>query len=237
MTSFGGIQVDAYTLRARLYPAFLVALPVILLVFRKGEVERWGAVVLPVLGGLGVLFLASQLVRSRGYRVQERMLKPAWGGMPTTRMLRLADERNPVRRDHWRSRIQGVTGRTLPTRADEQSDRVGSDLRYEDAVRALITIVRASSSEHPRVQDENINYGFRRNLWAAKGLALITLLACGGIDALLVQRNGLALTAIPISVHLVAVIVWVFFITKSWVEEAGVLYATRLFETLDHPSM
>ena len=60
----------------------------------------------------------------------------------------------------------------LPTRQEEEADTAEADSVYVSATRALITKVRAKQKMFPRVQDENIHYGFWRNLYAMKPIAL-----------------------------------------------------------------
>ncbi len=106
-----GRMLDQYTVRARLLPALLVALPagVATLAWFPDGILGWGPVWGLVAWSGGTLLLA-QLGRDAGKRKEPRLFE-LWGGKPTTRMLRHAGGANLVtlRRRHgklasWRAR-------------------------------------------------------------------------------------------------------------------------------------
>src|SRR6266545_3503426 len=87
---------DQYTVRARLLPALLVALPVgvaSLACFPNGVVG-WGPVWALVVWSGGTV-LAAQFGRDAGKRKEDRLFE-SWGGKPTTRLLRHRGTTNAV---------------------------------------------------------------------------------------------------------------------------------------------
>jgi hypothetical protein len=228
---------DVYSLRARVWPGFLTVLPFIATVTivwkPTGLASLW-----ILFGAAGGSFLLANVVRSRGTSTEKRLIIE-WGGWPTTHALRLSTlGQNPVLRDRWRNRLTVVTGIELPSLADEQDDPIGSDYRYEAATRVLINKVRERNDTFPRVQDENTNYGFRRNLYALRpaGLAMLlaSVIACG-VGAI---TEGLGWTSVASLLIVVAfATLWLLVVDADWVRQVGDRYAHRLFETLEHPTL
>src|SRR6266568_1796507 len=96
MTDLLGPRFDAYTRKARFYPALLVLFPIFLAVLAwvpEGEKPLGGIVTLGLTCGGG--YLLSELGRDVG-RDRERALFESWGGKPTTVVLRHSGAANPV---------------------------------------------------------------------------------------------------------------------------------------------
>src|SRR5437867_453085 len=90
------VGVDAYSMRARIQPALLVALPVALaiLVIDPSHVLI-GNVAWTVAAWAGGTALVAQLARDRG-KAGEAGLFREWGGKPTAVALRHAGSKNPA---------------------------------------------------------------------------------------------------------------------------------------------
>jgi len=235
MTEFVG-QIDPYVRKARLYPALLVTLPIgvsVAWLWPGFGLEK----IIPVLVCAGLPFFVANLVRSRGQRLEER-LESRWGGMPTTQMLRLGEAtNNPDMLRRRRRALQDLTGDPLPTRDDEQDNPRRSDQRYIAATRILITRVRDQRDHHPRLHEENINYGFWRNLLGLKPFALTSLVALLAIDGItLAAGREPQMVGVAAGLHVLCLIVWLVAVRPDRVLQQGRTYAERLFETLDHKS-
>jgi hypothetical protein len=182
---------------------------------------------------MGTLFFLATWVRGRGQDL-ERRLTTEWAGLPTTHMLRQNDsEPRPsvVRR---RDLLQRVTGIVLPSTADESVDRDRADDLYVAATKALIVRVRQQQEAFPLVREENIHYGFRRNLLAMKPIALAILAMAAAFDVCwltIVRFSPIGL--IPIGVSLSLTLPWVTVVNRQWVWRQGCTYAERLFESLE----
>ena len=231
------VGIDAYDRSARLAPAYLVFSPaaVLVIVLALGTSEWWSR-----LGGVlvacGAPILAAQWGRSGG-RGRQSELFEAWGGRPSTQLLRFRTGGNTsiVQRRH--KVVERATGLTLPTAEEEERDPGGADDRYEIAVADLRERMR-DEKEFPLVQKENVAYGFRRNLWGRKpyGLA-VAILALAASGALLISAvighefQSWAAAAFAAGFAAMAILVWLTVVTPSWVLEAGEAYATRLLES------
>lgn len=226
---------DEYARKARLYPALLVTMPVVaavLLLWPGLSLEK----LLPVIAAAGLPFFVGNLVRDRGKLLEDRLVLQ-WGGMPTTRMLRLRETTN--NRDQLQSRrqkLEALLGQPLPIAADEQTDPRRSDERYVFATRTLIARVRQEQDRHPLLHTENIAYGFRRNLLALKPIAVALLFLLLGVDlAAVALGRDPQLVGAAITVHVVVLTVWLTTVRSGWVMRQGNSYAERLFDTLEDP--
>jgi len=163
--------VDRYTLYARAMPVFVVLLPIGM----AASVWLPGAALLPeAITSIGVPAVLAWLLAQLG-RVSSRQpqLWARWGGAPTTQLLR---HRNPSGnaelRRHYHERLRALEpSLALPSAEDEGRDPVGADRAYEAATRLLIARTR-DRKRFPLVFKENVNYGYRRNLWGMKPIGV-----------------------------------------------------------------
>jgi len=227
---------DEYSRKARLYPALLVAMPVIaavVLLWPGLSLEK----LLPIVAAAGLPFFVGNLVRDRGKLLEDRLAKQ-WGGLPTTRMLRMTEPtNNPDQLHDRRKKLESVTGRPLPTAAEEQTNPRRADERYASAIRTLIPRIRQHQDRHPLVQTENTYYGFRRNLLALKPFAitLLLLLLVADVAAVPLGRDP-QIVGVAVGVHLLTLLSWTP-VRASWVRRQADCYAERLFEALMDPQL
>jgi len=240
---------DAYSRKARLYPGLLVVLPFLLYLLVQLPIApapdqrpSWFSLLWPVLVTAGLPFLLTNVVRSRGKATQKQLLLD-WDGFPTTQALRHLDPGSPQRREHRHRRLQKLLSVDLPTATEEAQDPAAADQHYAIAVDQLITRVRAQPDVSPLVQEENAQYGFRRNLLGVKPYALAVLALCLVADLVLIigvlpggALNRL-LTGLVMAVHAAALLGWLAQVRPPWVREAADDYTTRLFAALDDPRL
>ena len=175
------------------------------------------------------------------------------GGSPTTRLLRFRESPNRVILTRRRAKLEGLLRQALPTEEEEAQDPACADQLYEAAVSFLREVTR-DTSKFPLVFAENVNYGFRRNLWGLKpyGLAFAVLAAVASwglflssvglptaeswVDNIVKDPDGVTVTRLVGSMfNTTAVAVWLFVITPGWVRIAAEAYAQRLLGTIDTP--
>lgn len=223
---------DEYAWKARVLPALVLISPASICALIFGWLN-WVAVALSLLATLGVIFLVSQVVRSFGTKAEGKLVR-AWNGMPTTHLLRINGTANRTLMTLRRTKIETLFDIKLPTKQLEQRNASRADEEYVAATRSLISLVRSKKDKFPRVHEENINYGFRRNLLGLKpsGIALNISLFIGlGVGA---QLTGWTLQIfLSLTVVGLYLLLWLFIVNISWVREAADSYANRLLETLD----
>lgn len=230
-------QVDTYDLRARILPALLVAVPALALALTlpfglRGAHRLWSLV------ALAVMPLAAALMRRLGNAAQAQ-LWTSWGGAPTTQRLRWTPGPPSViaaRHREVRSVLEDRVA--LPTVATERKDPGGADAVYADAVARLLGLTR-HDSRFALLHRENANYGFARNLYGARCLALgvsaLTLaagLAVGGYLALGRGPSTATPLLLPILVALAALVTWWRLVTPALVRVPAEAFADRLLEAL-----
>ena len=164
---------DPYNRKARLQPALLTLLPVLVVsVLLVPEIQStWAAVVGLVVYCGGATWL-TQLGRDRG-KALEPALFQAWGGKPSVSMLRHRDPRiAKATKARYRAFLErNVPGSKLVSPEDEERFPSQADDGYESATAWLLAQTR-DRERFRLIFEENINYGFRRNIWALKPLAL-----------------------------------------------------------------
>ena len=228
------VALDEYSRNARLKPAFLVVLPVGLLVSVFGlKASVMLAAVSGPLATLGLTLLLAQIGRDFGKR-KEPLLYLLWGGKPSVAKMR---HRDPSMNKHTRARYHQkaeiVLGFSLPDVTSEENDPNAADAVYEAYSNLLLERTR-DRKKFPLIFQELVNYGFRRNLWGMRPIGLTLSATCvvleiGGVaySALSHQMpSALALTSVLLSIFLLAC--WIFLINPEWVRLVANAYAERL---------
>ena len=236
MIAGGGKTFDAYTRRARLYPALIAAAPV-----AATAVPFWR--VSPIYGlvpsglALALSVFLTTWVRGRGQMAEVRLIQ-RWRGLPTTHMLRCSEFGQQPSFLRRRDRLMHVVAVSLPTADEERGNPAKADDQYHAATRALIARVRQQHDSFPLVQEENIQYGFRRNLYALKPAALTILLACSAFVAWKLCWVGRSPGSLMVAaLDALMLVAWLLVVRPGWVWQQGWTYAERLFETIEDDRM
>lgn len=236
---------NPYDRKARLQPALLTLLPIFAVVLLL--IPQFGAV-WATMGGLllycGGTTLLTQVGRDRGKRL-EPLLFQSWGGKPSVAMLRYRDTRlSQSTKERYRAFLErNVQGLTLASREDERTYPDQADDGYEGANSWLLAQTR-NRQRFDLIFRENINYGFRRNIWALKPWALAgSTIAIGLVVALetATWTGELVTTIQDIEIvvwasTLLTIIHFLFFaivIRRSWVRVPGEAYAQQLLAACD----
>jgi hypothetical protein len=224
-------QLDSYSHRSRIQPAFLGLLPATVTLattmgFSRGLVSG----IIAVAGSTGLTYLIAMFVRDRGRRIQ-KALWASWGGKPTTQLLKM-----PLDETEGTLQRRRALMRKLMSESSLQGDQSPpSDDAIEDYVGRLRELTR-DRNEYPLVAHENAGYGFRRNLLGLRrlGIALSALsTAWAAVATGLALSHHEAAHATLYGVVLVgdvgAAFLWVRVITGDWVKEQAFHYARALF--------
>lgn len=226
---------DEYALRARVYPSLLAILPIavtFILVWPVHSLkELW-----TIAAAAGCTFFLANYIRSRGKRLESRLVKK-WDGLPTTHMLRYREVDNPVSFRRRRKGLEKVFGERLPSREEESADSAAADEAYVAAIKVLISRVRSDTKKYPRVHEENIHYGYRRNLLAIKTTSIIVICLLTIADLGFVAVKFRPLDIVAIGFNAAMALAWLVVVKEQWVHEAGKTYAERLFETLEQDGL
>lgn len=234
-------RFDQYALRARLQPATLAALPVPLSIvscFPAGATATLA--VWSLVAWCGGIALLAQLGRDAGKRKEPALFRQ-WGGKPTVRLLRHLGSHNRVLLERRHQKLQTLLPNVpIPTPDQERQDPHAADAVYETCGQFLLEKTRAKET-FPLVFEANCDYGFRRNLWGMKPLALV--LAFGAAAAIAwiewrrFQLTGIYVERTPLlSFGLIVglLVGWLFVFTPRWVKVTADAFAERLLAALEN---
>lgn len=236
ITSF---KYDTYTVRARVLPVLLVALPGCLAsIAWFPESENWWRAVSGLLMACGVPVLVAQIGRDRGKK-KEGELYRSWGGKPTTRFLRHRDASNKVILARRHRRLQElIADIKIPTEQEEENNPTHADEVY-DACALFLRERTRDKKNFLLLFQENVSYGFRRNLWGLKPLGLVvTLLGLAAVVGLIIMRYGQSESLLPVTVicaagNVLLAAVWLFWVKPEWVRTPAEGYAEQLLAAIE----
>ncbi len=236
---------NPYNRKARLQPALLILLPIfIILILLISEFQAiWAAI-----GGLvfycGGTTLLTQIGRDRG-KALEPMLFRSWGSKPSVAMMRHGDTRIPQStKERYRDFLERmVPGLRLASPEDEQKCQTRADAGYESATSWLLARTR-DRRRFGLIFQENINYGFRRNIWALKPWALAVDVIALAVVAFLKSESWTGEIATTLSnidtwtwmciastsTHM---LIFAFIIRPDWVRVPAEEYARQLLAACD----
>lgn len=203
-------SLDTYTLRARAVPAIVAAAPAFALVAVSISWDRFALSQIFVSLGLVVLLgVLGDLARRLGRRA-EAAIESELGGRPTA--LRFRDTiLDAAYKRRCLEFLAEEIGETAPSEADEKADPQKADAFYKRASNWLRENTRDQSKFH-LLFAENVTYGFRRNMYGLKTVALI--------------MNGWAVA--------VAIAVLVMSPSLAWDREFGAKYLSVIIVGVAH---
>jgi hypothetical protein len=228
-------KLDEYAVKARVFPAFLALLPMGIC---AAQFIGFGSAVVAACSAFGctalLSFVLAQWSRDAG-KLKERALYERWGGKPTTAYLRHRDKTvSPMLKQRRHQRLQRLApDLVLPSVGAEAENPAEADDRYDAATRVLIQRTR-DKEKYQVLFQELIDYGFRRNTWGLKMIAVGVLVASLLFAAiLLLLNNHVGYNALAMGSFILLLAGWAVVVTPAWVHRAAKCYAERLFDALD----
>lgn len=234
---------DPYNRRARLQPALLALLPVALgaLILFPGLESKLGSFI-GIAAYLGGATWLTQVGRDRGKKLEPE-LYTSWDGMPSVSLLRHRDSRiSTITKQRYHAFLAAnVPDLKLPSAEEEVNNTAAADDTYKSVTDWLLTMTRGKP-ESKLLIEENMNYGFRRNFWALRPVALLVNLALIAIVVILrttiapdnseanIDLNTTSLFAMGV------IIIHMFMLlaaTTSWVRIPADAYGRQLLAACD----
>jgi len=240
---------DKYGLNARVKPAFFLVFPVVLSVVAWFETSRtWGGVIITFMFSFGIFSFAANQMSTKGNILQEKLFEK-WGGAATTIILRHSDSRlDKYTKARYMEKLATLISNFKPVSFEqEQADPQNADEMYRTATLYLKEQTR-DKIKYPLVLQENISYGFSRNIRAFKTLGVFSTLLCLAASSYLTWNRYIkgadkALEEVVLSVPFIyigllicllfTVFIWIFLVTEKWVEIRAFAYAKALFRSCD----
>ena len=229
-----------YNRAARLYPVIIVLFPVFLTaVAYLTAYENYVHYLTSALLIASITFLLRQLGRDQG-KAKEPLLYEKWGSKPTTQLLSHQDNTiDELTKKRYHKKLQDLLpDLKIPTKEEELKNKDQADQIYESCT-AFLRNKSRDTDKYPLVFEELTSYGFRRNLWGLKpiAIAILSILLIGNFSVLGYQAYELdqipMYILILIAILIVMCALWVWIIRTSWVRIPAVAYAERLLEVLD----
>ena len=234
------MKFDQYTFKARLLPTYLVLLPLVIFFF---AIFPQYQSILSILGGIFVSFgftaLPAQVGRDVGKQLEPELFVQ-WGGVPTDLMLshvRTKFEKTSLDRYHKKLQLL-IMDLKIPTEHEERLNPDATLQIYASCIKYLRENTR-DKNKFGLIFSENVNYGFRRNLWAMKSAGIFTssvgTVGCAAALAygIIINQSFLPGPLVGGLVCSMLLIFWIFRITPGWIRIAAEAYAERLICALD----
>jgi hypothetical protein len=236
---------DAYTMKARLVPTIIAGAPA----FAFAAIfVSWGRLGLThAIAGtaLTVLFAAfADVARRRGKAIEPKLIE-RMGGLPTTTTLRHRDDTYDAdTKADFHAFIAARLGKPAPTAAEEAADPAAADGYYARGATWLRENTR-DAKKFDILLNENISYGFRRNLLGLKlpGFLLNAVIVATCL-AIFWRRwpvdlsNGFDTKLLAVVVIAVLHAIYLaLFVTEAGVFEAARTYARQLLLCTQSPHL
>lgn len=234
-------KFDRYTLFARLFPAIIAAAPAIALAWTL--TTRHSLSVTHAIAGIALtvlLMVFADVARRRGKEIEPALIV-RMGGLPSVTMLRHCDQTfDAATKARMHTTLALKLGVAAPTAAQEAADPISADSFYTRAG----TWLRENTRDKKKFDilfNENITYGYRRNLFALRwpGLLLNAAIVIGCVVAywyrdLLPPNYQLDFTPVLVIAFLHALYL-AFFASEDAVCESARTYARQLLLSTESP--
>ncbi|MBR1201049.1 hypothetical protein JQ574_34160 [Bradyrhizobium sp. AUGA SZCCT0158] len=229
-------NLDAYTVKARYYPALLATIPGLAALAILISWSRFGLTTIVASAAIPVLVFASaDIARRLGKRIEERIYSES-GGKPSVTMLRYSDSTfDAASKEQYRTFLSAKINQPTPTEDQERQDINSGDAFYERAGAWLRENTR-DTKKFAVLFAENITYGFRRNLLGLKWPALSVNVALVLISGFFLYKKSPLNTDDDTTLRLLVVLVlaivhsllMAFGMNKKSVIDASRIYARQL---------
>jgi len=233
---------DEYSLNARVKPALLALLPIVVMVYVfTPSLYSIISALFSVVVACGFITALAHYSRYQGAKTEKRLYK-SWGGKPTTIILRHTDDLldNYTKLRYHKYLSKSINDWSAPTIEDEMVNITAADKYYDSAVKWLLEKTR-NTKIYDLLFKENISYGFRRNSRGIKwlGVSLASFSIAMVISIILmepkyfdIQIVGLEVGALIFSI--IMLLWWLFIVTDVWVRDAAERYAIRLLAVCEN---
>jgi hypothetical protein len=182
--------LDEYEIKARMAPAMIIILPVVIGgLYAAPVLSSWSVFATGGIFCLVLIYGLSYLVRVRGDSI-EPALWTSWGGAPSTRFLRHHDlSLSKQTKSRIRIELERRFSARLVSEDEERREPSRADRVISDAFREVRQYIRLHDSKG-LWSKQNAEYGFSRNLLGCRVLWLITAFASALFTAINGWRSG-----------------------------------------------
>lgn len=231
--------LDTYSLKARLFPAILTVAPAVILCLLCASWVDPGLPEAVATVAVMVLFFAAANLARRFGRAKERKVFAKTGGRPRNLELTHANATFPAsQKCRYGDFLAGQLGLPAPTEEEERSDPETAQAFYDQAYGWLRENTRDTEA-FKLLFNENISYGYYRNLLGLKPIGiLLNFLSLGAAAAIVhyqpsfasLSTGKLVLLGGLAAIHL---LYFLFGVTKRAMLDASAIYARQLVLSTD----
>lgn len=216
-----------YSLRARFLPAFIISIPITLsIVFTVNSLILFNEFsTLHYLYIIGIPFFMMSRIRKKGQNIQTQ-LWTKWGGNPAAILLNDRDQTfSKIQKEDFLKIIQKIFGLRKAN---------GSILNINQQLDLVIFRLIEINRDNGLLLEENISYGFWRNLYAVR----IDFIICAllGIGIATVNYYLLNFVYSHFILHVSAILIYVIciltLISERKVKDAAYNYARTLIKSI-----
>lgn len=234
------LVTDQYERAARLYPALLALLPLLVVQVTTSVIGKpLASQLVTLLVACGFTYLLANVSRMLG-KAQENKLFQAWGGMPTTQMLRYENE---LVDRHTKQRYHAFLARKIkaefPTAEEEATSPTAADDIYRAGVKWLLGKTR-DKKLFALLFKENVSYGFHRNGFGLRWIGCLASLI--SVMWLTIANQAYSLQAwqslpagqiVTMGIVITMTFAWLAYFTEARVKQAAYAYADMLLRACD----
>lgn len=231
---------DGYERKARLYPALLLVAPIVITIVGVASTKLSTLESLAtVLAGCGGAFLLTQLARDAGKKCEKQFFE-VWGGLPSAAIFRHRDTRiDTITKARYHKQLSTIVkGTQAPSPDEEAAEPAMADHVYS-AWSSYLRVHTRDTKKYPLVFQENISYGYRRNICGLRLLGIVvSAFSLAGGAVWIYHLHSIRGTITTESVGslicvFVILLLWAFRFTPNWVRIPADAYAERLAEAAD----
>jgi hypothetical protein len=235
------LKFDRYTLFARLFPAIIAAAPALALAWVLVSGKSLG--ITHAIAGTAlavILMVFADVARRRGKQIEPALID-RMGGLPSITMLRHRDRTfDAATKARMHKFLSDKLSEPAPTAANEEADFSAADSFYARAGTWLRENTR-NKKKFDILFNENLTYGYRRNLFALKwpALALNAAIVIGCTAAYfngIFEKYSFGLVPVFVIAFLHAVYL-ALFSSENAVREASRTYARQLLLSTESPHL
>ncbi|HMY55586.1 MAG TPA: hypothetical protein PK671_21655 [Candidatus Obscuribacter sp.] len=226
---------DPYNLRARVFPALLVVLPIALAFVSIFPVHYQGLVgaVTGCVALIGIWLLADH-ARDAGQNIQAHLYKK-WGGKPSITILGHSQKivsTEALARCHKKLR-ELDSSLNIPMNLEDEAAHGEKALETYKSCNELLLQHTRDKSKFSLLFEENIRYGFRRNAYAMRivgfWLSVVGFVICGAALAVKGYQSGsIDVVSLVGAVFCICLVLFWALTSEKWVWRQANQFASTL---------
>ncbi|TKD66455.1 hypothetical protein [Pseudalkalibacillus hwajinpoensis] len=230
-----------YELKARIFPGLITIAPFSLtILIWYPELISFESSFITIFILIIILFFLAKVARERGKKLQTQLLKE-WGDFPSVIFLSHTDNtiNNQTKKRYHNFLNEHIDELNLPNKKEEIKNPALYREQYKSAVDWLLEKTR-DNTKYSLLYQDNINYGFSRNMLGIKPFGIFFAMFSLAIDLFgLYQSHSFNLLESPLKVIISIFLsvffslLWLFFVRKKWVESTSRTYARTLLATCE----